>query len=151
MISSTPTIACSRHYPAAIRLELMPFGEDALQHFLFLERPEGMELPDAAEFSSVGPAAPLTGEGDIVPGRQEFATVGHLYRSLEAGLDRLVAKYGEERIFLGPPRAQATPATFGWPELVPVTDLASAKRALETSPPCANLQQAGRSTRPRRT
>jgi hypothetical protein len=108
----------------------MPFGEDALQHFLYLERPEGMELPDA--FTPTGPDAPLMGENDIVPGRQGFATVGHLYRSIEAGLERLVHKYGEERIFLGPPRAQATPDTFRWPELVPVTDLASAKRALET-------------------
>ncbi|HEY2441697.1 MAG TPA: ferritin-like domain-containing protein, partial [Streptosporangiaceae bacterium] len=31
-----------------------------------------------------------------------------------------------------PPRAQATSANFHWPELVPVSDLASAQRAIDT-------------------
>jgi hypothetical protein len=35
-------------------------------------------------------------------------------------------------LFVGPPRAQATRADFHWPELVAVTDLASAQRALDT-------------------
>ena len=35
-------------------------------------------------------------------------------------------------MFIGPPRAQAVPDHFGMPELVPVTDLASAHRAVET-------------------
>src|SRR6266567_270610 len=34
-------------------------------------------------------------------------------------------------MFVGPPGAQATQEHFGWPELVPVTDLASAQRAIE--------------------
>ena len=32
------------HYPAGVSLALLPFGEPALRHFMFLERPEGMEL-----------------------------------------------------------------------------------------------------------
>jgi len=35
------------HYPAGVHLALLPFGEAALQHFMFLERPEGMDLDDA--------------------------------------------------------------------------------------------------------
>ena len=31
-------------YPAGVRIELLPFGEAALRHFAFLERPEGMWL-----------------------------------------------------------------------------------------------------------
>jgi len=38
----------ARHYPAGVNLELRPFGREAVQHFLFLERPEGMALEDAA-------------------------------------------------------------------------------------------------------
>jgi Ferritin-like len=34
--------APARHYPAAVNLTLVPFGEQALRHSLFLERPEGM-------------------------------------------------------------------------------------------------------------
>jgi CDGSH-type Zn-finger protein/truncated hemoglobin YjbI/ferredoxin len=119
------------HYPAGVHLALMPFGEQALRHFMFLERPEGMELEDADGMAAMGRAAPLMSERDIVPRGQDFATVGHLYRSIEAGLDRLSAKYGEDWLFVGPPRAQATAAQFGWPELVPVTNLASARRAVD--------------------
>src|SRR5579871_5537280 len=32
------------HYPAGVHLTLLPFGEAALRHFMFLERPEGMAL-----------------------------------------------------------------------------------------------------------
>jgi len=34
-------------YPAGVRIELLPFGEAALRHFAFLERPEGMDVEDA--------------------------------------------------------------------------------------------------------
>ena len=43
-----------------------------------------------------------------MPRGQDFATVGHLYRSIEAGLAHLAAKHGEDWLFVGPPRAQAT-------------------------------------------
>ncbi|HZR50891.1 MAG TPA: ferritin-like domain-containing protein [Streptosporangiaceae bacterium] len=123
--------AQANHYPAGVQLALLPFGEEALQHFMFLERPEGMDLADAAGLEAVGRAEPLMAEGDIVPRLQDFATVGHLYRSIEAGLAHLSAKFGEPALFVGPPRAQATSANFHWPELIPVTDLASAQRAVD--------------------
>jgi CDGSH-type Zn-finger protein len=119
------------HYPAGVRLELLPFGEQALRHFMFLERPEGMDLEDADGLAAMDAAVPVTSERDIVPHGQDFATVGHLYRSIEAGFQHLTAKYGEDWLFVGPPRAQATQQHFGWPELVPVTDLASACRAID--------------------
>jgi CDGSH-type Zn-finger protein/truncated hemoglobin YjbI len=120
------------HYPAGVQLALMPFGTQALQHFMFLERPEGMALDDAEGLAAVGRALPLLNERDIVPRGQDFATVGHLYRSIEAGIAGLAAKYGERWLFVGPPRAQATQEHFRWPELVAVTDLASAQRAIDT-------------------
>jgi CDGSH-type Zn-finger protein/truncated hemoglobin YjbI len=123
--------APAAHYPAGVQLVLLPFGEQALRHFMFLERPEGMDLADADGLAAVGRAAPMLSERDIVPRGQDFATVGHLYRSIEAGFARLAGKYGEDWLFVGPPRAQATAAHFGWPELVAVTDVASAQRAIE--------------------
>jgi CDGSH-type Zn-finger protein/truncated hemoglobin YjbI len=123
--------APASHYPAGVRLALMPFGQQALQHFMFLERPEGMDLGDAEGLAAVARATPAMSSLDIVPRGQDFATVGHLYRSIEAGLARLVELNGEDWLFVGPPRAQATPKHFGWPELVTVTDLASARRAID--------------------
>jgi hypothetical protein len=125
--------APAHHYPAGVNLTLVPFGEPALRHFMFLERPEGMPLAGAEGIDPiVHEAAPLVAEGDIVPQLQDFATVGHLYRSIEHGLARLAEKFGERHLFVGPPRAQASSADFQWPELVAVTDLASAQRALDT-------------------
>ena len=125
--------APAHHYPAGVNLTLVPFGERALQHFMFLERPEGMALEGAEGIDApVHEAVPLMAEGDIVPQLQDFATIGHLYRSIEHGLAHLADKFGERNLFVGPPRAQATSTDFHWPELVAVTDLASAQRALDT-------------------
>src|SRR4051794_8206161 len=125
--------APAHHYPAGVNLTLVPFGEPALQHFMFLERPEGMALEGAEGIDApMHEAVPLMAEGDIVPQLQDFATVGHLYRSIEQGLARLAGKFGERHLFVGPPRAQATSADFRWPELVAVTDLATAQQALDT-------------------
>src|SRR5450755_2966581 len=119
------------HYPAGVHLALLPFGARALRHFMFLERPEGMDLHDADGLAAFGRAVPHMLASDIVPRGQDFATVGHMYRSIEAGFRHLCQKYGERWVFVGPPRAQATQEYFGWPELVPVTDLASAQRAID--------------------
>jgi CDGSH-type Zn-finger protein/truncated hemoglobin YjbI len=119
------------HYPAGVHLALMPFGDQALRHFMFLERPEGMDLKDADGMAAFGRALPAMEAGEIVPRGQDFATVGHLYRSIEAGIAHLADKYGERWLFVGPPRAQATQQHFGWPELIPVTDAASAQRAID--------------------
>lgn len=121
----------ARHYPAGVRLVLLPFGEQALRHFLFLERPEGMDLQDAEGVEASADAAPVMSSDDIAPHSQDFSTVGHLYRSIAAGFGHLSEKLGEERVFVGPPQAQITRTTFDWPELIAVTDLASATAAIE--------------------
>jgi Ferritin-like len=121
----------AKGYPAGVQLALVPFGERALRHILFLERPEGMELADAEGFDTSGPALPIMGPADIVPWGQEFHTVGHLYRSIQAGIDNLAAKLGEPQLFIGPAEAQATPESFGWQQLIAITDAASASRSID--------------------
>lgn len=120
-----------RYYPPRVQFALLPFGEPALRHFLFLERPEAINLDDAEGFEALEEAEPILDEEDIVPRPQDFSTVGHLYRSIEEGFRRLADRYGEEWLFVGPPRAQAASTMFMWPELVEVTDLASAVQAVE--------------------
>lgn len=131
-----PTLpAPARHFPPGVQFALMPFGERALRHFLYLERPEGISIDDAEGFEAASRAEPYSAhsdEGEIVPHPQDFSTVGHLYRAIEQGLERLVEKHGESRVFVGRPEAQATSEAFGWPELVAVVDLASARAACGT-------------------
>ncbi len=123
-----------RSYPAGIQIALVPFGEAALRHFAYLERPEGMELTDDEGFAALRQAVPLPTpvEDEIGPSLQDFDTIGHLYRSLQEGFAHLADKLGEDRLFVGPPSAQATEEHFRWPELVAVHDVASAQAAIET-------------------
>ena len=121
----------SRWYPPGVQVALVPFGEQALRHFIYLERPEGMELDDAEGFAAVGQAQPLTGSDELMAVPEDYQTVGHLYRGIEHGLERLVDRHGEAAVFIGPSAAQATTEVFEWPELTAVTDLASASAAIE--------------------
>jgi len=121
----------ARHYPSGVRLELLPFGEQALRHFLFLERPEGMDLNDAEGLAAIQNAIPVMGEDEIAPHLQEFRTVGHLYRSIEAGFRHLADKMGEENLFIGPSGSQARGELFGWKQLGPIASVDDAVRAIE--------------------
>jgi len=124
----------SKYYPPEVQLALVPFGQKALQHFLYLERPEGMDLKDAPgfEIEAMPRLGSLLEEGQIVPESQDFLTVGHLYRGIEQGFRFLVDKYGEQRVFIGPQQEQARKQHLGWPELIAVTNLTSAVQAIET-------------------
>jgi hypothetical protein len=121
----------SDHLPPGVRFRLLPFGEASLTHFLYLERPEGMERADADGFVPARPAPEPVGPDEVMPRMQGFGTVGHLYRGIENGLASFAEAVGERRLFVGPPRAQATPELFRWPQLVAVTDLPSARKAVE--------------------
>jgi hypothetical protein len=84
--------------------------------------------------AAVDKAAPLprAADDEIGPRLQDFDTIGELYRAIELGLDHLAGQLGEQRLFIGPAAAQATPRHFGFDELLPVTDLASAHAAIDT-------------------
>src|SRR5215472_14270456 len=84
----------SGYFPASVQLDLLPFGKQALLHFLYLERPEGMERQDAEGFvPTAPPLAPLDAT-EAMPHGQEFTTVGHLYRGIERGLSTLADRIG---------------------------------------------------------
>ncbi|HEY9470633.1 MAG TPA: ferritin-like domain-containing protein, partial [Propionibacteriaceae bacterium] len=44
----------AKGYPPGVQFRLLPCGEAALQHFVYLERPEGMEGTDAEGFQPAG-------------------------------------------------------------------------------------------------
>jgi hypothetical protein len=121
----------SGYFPARLQLDLLPFGEQALRQFLYLERPEGMERTPAEGFVPTAPPRAAVTEDEVMPRGQEFDTVGRLYRGIADGLRDLVARSGEPGVFIGLPRAQATPERFQWPQLTAVTNLESALAAVE--------------------
>ena len=92
----------------------------------------GVSPSSSRSFMEKAAPLPLATEDEIGPRLQDFATIGELYRAIEIGFDHLAEKIGESRLFLGPPACQATSRDFWFPELTPVTDLASAHAAIDT-------------------
>ena len=117
-----------RAYPPSFSLELVPFCHQSLASFVFIERPEDMNGKDTGSGLSLPPQQKLS---DIFSNAREYDNQGRLYRGIEDGLQYLSQKYGEDRLFLGPPEAQLASAYFSLPGLDPVTDLASAAAALK--------------------
>jgi CDGSH-type Zn-finger protein/uncharacterized Fe-S cluster protein YjdI len=87
--------------PARIVVKLAPFNDATLQHFIYLERPEGSEEQDGEGFAAErifrrGSEAPR-----ITPMARDYDTVGHFYATLGADLQAFVAHHGEPVAFCG--------------------------------------------------
>ena len=50
-IGAAPHLWRPGHFPADVLMTLTPFGEAALDHFMFIERPEDIRIEDGAGFS----------------------------------------------------------------------------------------------------
>jgi hypothetical protein len=62
----------SEFLPPGAEFALLPFGVDALTHFLYLERPEGMERVDATEFVPAARRPRPPGQAEVMPRVQGF-------------------------------------------------------------------------------
>ncbi|WP_329249093.1 CDGSH iron-sulfur domain-containing protein [Actinoallomurus sp. NBC_01490] len=100
------------HGDASLELSLLPFGDEALDMFLRLERP-------------APPGAPA--EGD------RYETIGQFYAAIEDGLRHLCDRLGEREVFRGDPARQVHAGHFRHTggRMIAVTDLTSALAALE--------------------
>ena len=119
-------------HPGAVDLELFGFSHALVDHAIFLERPEGVVLPDAPEFVHLDNYHRAAPRGRVMPNAQDYASIGHLYRGIYHGMERLARKLGEENLFCGDVADQISFADAPLPGLSVVTDLASAHQAIET-------------------
>jgi len=119
------------HFPADVVMNLAPFCEATLDHFMFIERPEGIRLVDGAGFGHEAHYKRVVRPGLLAPSPQDYISQGHLYHGVLQGLARLAEQLGEERVFVGHGEAQVGVEEFGLPGLFKITDLASAHRAVE--------------------
>jgi CDGSH-type Zn-finger protein/uncharacterized Fe-S cluster protein YjdI len=120
------------YHPSGVVVELARFSPAVLDHFIFLERPEGKELADSTEFVHPADYHRTQPKARLMPHAQDYGTVGHLYRGIRHGLEVLAHHIGEKSLFCGDPASQVTPAEASLPGLMVVTDLASATAAIET-------------------
>jgi hypothetical protein len=118
------------YYLPEYQIGLHPFNKETLHHFIAIEQPDGSNLPAAMDSSKIERV-----EGDldneIGPDPEQFDSQGDVYTAVESGLRDMVARLGEDNVFIGPPPNAALRSFFesnGW---APVTDLASTQKALE--------------------
>jgi len=120
------------YHAAGIRLELFGFSHALIDHAIYLERPEGIDLHDAPEFEHPSEFRRSVGLGTIMPGAQDYLTIGHLYRGIMHGFKALSVKLGEDKLFCGANCNQIGPADAPLPGLCLVNNLQGAEDAIQT-------------------
>ena len=118
-------------YPAGVVIQLRRFDEATLDHFVFLERPEGVELPDGEGFEAPAEYVRGSTRPRLTATAQDYRTVGALYQGIETSFVELARSLGEAALFVGDPRAQVGPELLALDGLHAVTDVATATRAIE--------------------
>jgi len=115
--------------PAGITVRLAPFNADTLQHFVFLERPQGSTEPEGAGFACERPYVRGTDRPHLTPMARDYDTVGTFYSGLGEGLRAFVARHGEADAFDGDPALQLSPQEVNLPGARPVRCLKTALAA----------------------
>lgn len=120
----------SGYFPADVVLRLTPFSMDTLDHFIFIERPTGVEKQDGDGFESVPHAREQAYQG-LMPSTQDYTTVSHLYEAIRSNLTAFVDRVGSKTLFIGPPGSQIGPEIVKMPGVECITDLDSALLAID--------------------
>ena len=120
-------------YPADVVIELSRFDMETLDHFIFLERPEGAEVHDGAGFTPIRQYSRGGAMGGrLMPYAADYPTVGELYRRIADSINQLSERLGPNALFCGAPDLQIGPLDSQLPGLRVVRDQASALAALDT-------------------
>ena len=118
------------YFPSDFVLELTPFNEQTLQHFIFLERPEDERVEDAEEFTSSDEYTRDSPSYRLMAHTGDYSTVGQLYEAIQRGVVSLCSTLGERSLFCGAPSVQISPEDVKLKGLATVTDKASALEVL---------------------
>ena len=120
------------YFPSGVVVRLTPFTTETLDHFVFLERPQGEDQPDGEGFEHAQDYAREEAYHGLMPSVQDYTTVGHLYKALRLNLLACSRRLGESELFVGPAAAQVGPEQMDLQGIQVITDLASALQAIDT-------------------
>jgi CDGSH-type Zn-finger protein/uncharacterized Fe-S cluster protein YjdI len=119
------------YFPAEVDFHLAPFNEQSVDHFVFLERPEGIDIEDGMGFVHESRYPRVVCSELLTPTPREYHSQGHLYHGIAQAIRRLAGQLGEATLFAGHGEAQLGSAEFPLPGLFEVSDVDSAMRAIE--------------------
>lgn len=108
------------------------FSREAVATFLKIERPAGLAHTSPVTHQRPARHGSLKAAHPAADGEEHFFSIGEFYKAIEQGLERLHAEMGDA-LFSGDPARQITPDYYysGGGGLIPVTDMASARAAIE--------------------
>lgn len=120
----------SHLFPADIAVALLPFDESTLDHFVYLERPQGAPDHDGSTLEKITfPRIAIANR--LMAFADDYATVGELYESIEHSFAHLIEHLGADAVFLGPVGAQLTVQDFRLRGLCTVSSLQDVHAAVE--------------------
>ena len=73
------------YFPSGVVVRLTGFSRETLEHFIFLERPQGLPGADNGAFGQDDYRREQAHRG-LMPSAQDYATIGHLYQAIRANL-----------------------------------------------------------------
>jgi len=118
-------------FPSDVMLRLARFSAATIDHFVYIEKPEGITLVDGAGYDHPAHYPRVTRPDLLTPTPQDYSSQGQLYHSVLRGLVRLADALGEKNVFVGHGEAQVSAAEFGLPGLFKVDGLDAARRAID--------------------
>jgi CDGSH-type Zn-finger protein/uncharacterized Fe-S cluster protein YjdI len=119
------------YFPAEVDFHLAPFDEQSIEHFVFIEKPEGIDIKDGAGFHHESHYERVVCTDLLTPTPREYSSQGHLYHGIAQAIRRLADELGEDGLFLGHGEAQLSSAEFPLPGLIEVTGVETAMKAIE--------------------
>ncbi len=120
------------YHPASLVVRLAPCTRETISHFIYLERPEGMQLPQAPGFETAAGYRRSAGAAKLTANAEDYDTVGHLYTGIEQGIRQLAGELGETALFIGAPQAQIDTELLSFPSMRTVANLDDALAAIAT-------------------
>jgi CDGSH-type Zn-finger protein/uncharacterized Fe-S cluster protein YjdI len=119
------------YHPSGIVVKLSPFNAETLDHFIFLERPDGVHIADGHGFEPPVVYARGQDAGRIMPSAQDYETVGQLYGAIAHGLEKLSETLGEATLFCGNKAQQLGHDVVALPGVAKVLCLKTALQAID--------------------
>ena len=121
----------SGYFPSGVVVKLTPFSLETLDHFIFLERPQGYQLEDGEGFEPAREYEREQPYSGLMPSVQDYATVGRLYEALRVNLIACSKRLGEQRLFANAVNAQIDRDLVDLEGIARVADLRTALAAID--------------------
>ncbi|MFC5487403.1 ferritin-like domain-containing protein, partial [Microvirga aerilata] len=126
-----PNLPVAEGYmPACFTVRLTPFDEAALDHFIFLEHPEGSSVQDHDTFGAEAEVVREVKEIRLTPSAEDYETIAELYGMIREDLQSLAARQGSLAFIAASGARQIGPDVVDLPGVRVITDLPTALQAL---------------------